>query len=183
MKHLWYYHINFFSLKEIKELNKTVLKTANKNEVDRPSLESKKNCDVHISNYGEVKHILYKLEEFLKFTNTNIFGFELYPFDNYQHVFLNTYSFDKDGRYDYHYDGHPHNEIFTTKITMLINTSEEKYEGGEFCIFEGKEKEIKEYSKPGSILLFPSFLFHAVKPVTKGIRKSIALWAAGPHWR
>jgi len=183
MKHFWYYHTDFFSLKEIKELNKTIIKTSNKNDIDKPSIGAEKSCQVYITQYSNVKHILNKVEEFLKFSNMTIFGFDLLPFNDYQSIFLNNYHADQNGRYDYHFDGQSHNEVFTAKITILINTSEKEYEGGGFFIFEGKEKEIKEYSKPGSILLFPSFLYHAVKPVTKGIRKSVALWAAGPHWR
>ena len=29
-----------------------------------------------------------------------------------------------------------------------------------------------------SVLLFPSYLLHRVRPVTKGIRKSLVLWMA-----
>ena len=37
-------------------------------------------------------------------------------------------------------------------------------------------------TKYGRAVLFPSFLCHRVKPVTKGIRKSLVVWVVGPKF-
>ena len=37
----------------------------------------------------------------------------------------------------------------------------------------------KEIFPKGSIVVFPSFLWHRVKPVTKGTRYSLVLWHLG----
>jgi PKHD-type hydroxylase len=74
-------------------------------------------------------------------------------------------------------------KIYTSKLTCLLNISENNYEGGNFIIFDGKENIITEFNNPGSLLIFPSFMYHAVKPVTKGIRKSLAIWTTGNHWQ
>jgi len=37
--------------------------------------------------------------------------------------------------------------------------------------------------KKGDIIVFPSFMVHRVKPVTKGTRKSIVIWVLGPKFR
>ena len=34
--------------------------------------------------------------------------------------------------------------------------------------------------KQGTIINFPSFVFHRVTPVTKGIRYSLVVWHTGP---
>ena len=34
-----------------------------------------------------------------------------------------------------------------------------------------------------SVLLFPSYLLHRVKPVTKGTRRSLVLWISGPKFK
>lgn len=79
-----------------------------------------------------------------------------------------------------------HNKI--RKLSMTVQLSDpEDYTGGEFEIatndFEpGKERKIIEISEirpRGSILVFPSFLYHRIKPIKKGIRKSLVLWTVG----
>jgi PKHD-type hydroxylase len=182
MKHQWYYNENFFSKEEIKKINKTILKNRDKNWVDKYPVGLKK-CQVVMSEYKECKFILNKAVEYLHFINNTIFGFDLYKMTDHNRVFLNIYDSKNQDSYDFHYDGEQQEEPYTSKLTCLINTSEEKYKGGEFMIFSSKETEIKELSKPGSILIFPSIFFHAVKPVTTGIRKSVAIWGFGPHWR
>ena len=40
-------------------------------------------------------------------------------------------------------------------------------------------KKCKEILPKGSIIVFPSFVWHRVKPVTKGIRYSLVAWHLG----
>jgi PKHD-type hydroxylase len=182
MKHHWYFNENFFTKEEVKKINKTILinRDKNWNDIHQGSL---KKCEVIVSQYKECKLILKKAVEYLHFINNTIFGFDLYKMTDYNRIFLNIYDSKNNGFYNFHYDGESQQEPYTSKLTFLINTSEQDYKGGEFMIFSSKETEIKELSKPGSILIFPSIFFHAVKPVTKGIRKSVAMWGFGPHWK
>ena len=46
-----------------------------------------------------------------------------------------------------------------------------------------KNKSIDLISKPGSLLIFPSFLPHQVQTVKKGERKVLVYWARGPMWK
>jgi PKHD-type hydroxylase len=40
-------------------------------------------------------------------------------------------------------------------------------------------KKIKQILPKGSIVVFPSFVWHRVKPVTKGTRYSLVMWSLG----
>jgi len=40
-------------------------------------------------------------------------------------------------------------------------------------------KQAKEILPKGSIIVFPSFVWHRVKPVTKGTRYSLVMWNIG----
>ena len=40
-----------------------------------------------------------------------------------------------------------------------------------------------EFKQQGSIIVFPSFLWHKVEPKTKGIRHSLVMWALGEKWK
>ena len=70
-------------------------------------------------------------------------------------------------------------------MTILLN---EDYKGGQFQIRSwGRNNKPKITTIPissrGSIVVFPSFLYHRVKPVTKGIRYSMVAWFLGPHFK
>ena len=62
-------------------------------------------------------------------------------------------------------------------------TDPEEYEGGAFSL-RGCAAPVPTYfTRQGSLLIFPSILYHAVLPVTAGIRKSLVGWYRGPTWR
>jgi len=72
------------------------------------------------------------------------------------------------------------------KLSMTLCLSDpEDYEGGEleFAFHDqdgDKQPKICEEIRPkGSLIIFPSFVWHRVKPVTKGIRHSLVSWSLG----
>lgn len=77
------------------------------------------------------------------------------------------------------------------KISMTVNLSvDESYKGGELKFDFGvhkKEEErfhlCTEIRPQGSIIIFPSFTYHCVAPVTKGTRYSLVLWTLGDPWK
>ena len=99
--------------------------------------------------------------------------------------------------YDWHCDSwekpyeNNENKNFNGKIRKLSVTvslsDPSDYEGGELEFdFRNndpdKEKAIKlcdEIKPRGSICVFPSFVWHRVKPVTKGTRYSLVIWNLG----
>jgi PKHD-type hydroxylase len=74
---------------------------------------------------------------------------------------------------------------------MSIQLSEpEDYEGGEFQFdFRNSEdgspniKTVSELKEKGSILVFPSHLYHRVLPIKKGKRLSLVVWTLGQPFR
>ena len=101
--------------------------------------------------------------------------------------------------YDWHNDGwaKPYNKPGTLshgKIRKLSLTCQltdgSEYEGGELEFDfrnydpnmrdESKHvKQVKQILPKGSIVVFPSFVWHRVKPVTKGTRYSLVMWSLG----
>ena len=65
--------------------------------------------------------------------------------------------------------------------TVLINLSEQPYEGGEFDLLDNGQKEMKFTS--GDILMFTSHIPHRVRPVTKGERITLTYWMVGPKFQ
>tara|TARA_R110000744_G_C19282526_1_gene553743 strand:- start:587 stop:1141 length:555 start_codon:yes stop_codon:yes gene_type:complete len=94
------------------------------------------------------------------------------------------------GHYNYHIDGYgitpqdvPDNKFMhgkTRKLSMTINLNNE-YEGGEFQFLDDKKSLIKE--KRGTVIIFPSYMQHRVKPVKSGTRYSLVVWFLGKPFR
>ena len=96
-----------------------------------------------------------------------------------------------DGTKKQHYDWHTdagtrvneNGKIRKLSMTVaLVDGSE--YEGGDFEInMSSPEKEIihvvKQAKIKGSVTIFPSFVWHRVKPVTSGTRYSLVNWHQG----
>lgn len=89
-----------------------------------------------------------------------------------------------------------HNRVRKLSMSIFLN---DDYEGGEFefATFhhqsEHMEKTWKDRPAPGyqihipevktgSVLIFPSDMWHRVKPITKGIRYTLVVWFLGPPY-
>jgi len=100
--------------------------------------------------------------------------------------------------YDWHCDswnkpyekkGPEQGKIRKLSVTCQLTDGSE-YEGGELEFdFRNYDPNMREESKhlkiateilpKGSIIVFPSFVWHRVKPVTKGVRYSLVMWNLG----
>ena len=72
------------------------------------------------------------------------------------------------------------------KLSVTVSLSDEKdYSGGELEFqFRNQDnpkrtKVCTEILPRGSVVVFPSFIWHRVKPVTKGVRYSLVMWNLG----
>ena len=67
-------------------------------------------------------------------------------------------------------------------VTVWLNDPEE-YEGGEFDLETrgpNAEERYDTFKLPkGSMIVFPSYRWHRVRPVTSGVRKSLVIWFLG----
>jgi len=93
---------------------------------------------------------------------------------------------DKNGHYPKGYTDNPNqvNKIRKLSITINLNKPGE-YEGGNLKFDYGphatgeRYHECTEIRPQGSIIVFPSYVYHQVTPVTKGTRYSLVLWTLG----
>lgn len=70
-------------------------------------------------------------------------------------------------------------DLFRT-FTMSMNISPaDSYSGGELLL-KYKDQVIELDRKPGSYIIFPSFLVHQASKVLSGIRESIVVWVQSP---
>tara|TARA_R100001129_G_scaffold43936_1_gene30098 strand:- start:4622 stop:5215 length:594 start_codon:yes stop_codon:yes gene_type:complete len=77
-----------------------------------------------------------------------------------------------------------HGKIRKLSVTLLLSDPK-SYEGGEFEFDfknvrgQGNFKTCNEISEKGSLVVFPSFVWHRVRPVTQGTRYSLVIWSLG----
>lgn len=73
--------------------------------------------------------------------------------------------------------------IIVRKLSLSIQLTDPKdYEGGELILYEN-EKGIKMKKEQGTIILFPSYMLHEVKSITKGERNSLVSWVTGKQFK
>ena len=86
---------------------------------------------------------------------------------------------DGDGLKPYHQPANKYLHGKTRKLSMTIVLNED-YEGGEFEFADDKTL-IKE--KKGTVLVFPSYQRHRVRPITSGVRYSLVVWFLGEPFK
>lgn len=99
-----------------------------------------------------------------------------------ENIQITYYDSLENGHYDFHYDI-GNGEPSFRKLSVSIQLSDEKeYEGGELELLVGQESYIAP-KKRGTSIIFPSYIMHRVKPVSKGIRKSLVCWIIGEPFK
>jgi len=90
--------------------------------------------------------------------------------------------YDVEGHYHAHVDTFMKpGDIECRKLTVLMFLNDD-FEGGRLFLQNGHNK-IYPPQKPGTCIVFPSFMVHGVEPVTKGVRRSIVTWLLGPWFK
>jgi len=119
--------------------------------------------------------------------NRDVYGFDLSYLPDLQ---FTTYheTFGRGGHYDWHQDvfwkGDPTPKTTHRKLSIIIQLSNPStYEGGDLELDVYEPPNRWEIRKQGMMIVFPSFHYHKITPVTKGTRHSLVGWYEGPKWR
>lgn len=119
-----------------------------------------------------------------KFFEANqYFGFDIIP-DKFPLQFTTYYGNNK-GHYDWHRDVHwPTESGYDRKLSFILQLSDEsEYTDGELEFQHVRDWNPAVFKEKGMMLVFPSVMYHRVKPVTTGKRMSLVSWIEGPPWR
>lgn len=131
----------------------------------------------------ETLEIYQKISNTISFVNSRFFNFDLSGL--YEQIQLGLYDSKDKGHYDWHIDcGYEDYTNVPRKLSMaLLLNSTEDFEGGEFQIKADSDVSKNLELKKGRAWFFPSWVLHRVAPVTKGVRKSLVVWAGGPSFK
>jgi PKHD-type hydroxylase len=111
--------------------------------------------------------------------NQTFYKFDLTGFNNLQ---FTEYKSNKLSKYDWHMDMFlgKNVEPLTRKLsaTLLLN---DNFDGGQFEFFDFDHDQPK--MSAGTLIVFPSFMVHRIKPITKGTRNSLVCWCLGQKFK
>lgn len=197
--YLYWYFDSIYSNKECDKIIKTAEKfKSKKGTINKGKKKPGTSLDIRNSNvvWLNEQWIFDLILPQLQAANTNA-GWN-HQFDYMEPAQFTIYK--KNQFYDWHIDAFtkpydkPQDPNFHGKMRKLSCTLQlsdaSEYEGGELEFYNGhpdkKKSEFtvaKEALKKGTLIVFPSYVFHRVKPVTKGTRKSLVLWTIGHPFR
>jgi PKHD-type hydroxylase len=118
--------------------------------------------------------------QFVNKVNADVFRLDIQSFTEPFQVA--TYTAEARGFYGWHVDIGA-GRLANRKLSLVVPlTDPSEYEGGAFEVFHDSEP--TRIDMPlGRVVAFPSYLLHRVTPVTKGVRRTMAVWVSGPPFR
>ena len=157
---------------------------------DAPILSSVRDSNI---TWLDETWIYREIQPYLKLANENAnWNFEIDNAEPCQFTIYNSNQF-----YGWHTDRFDKEDLKrydkgrNRKLSMTLCLSDRKeYTGGDLEFVREGPPDIKpdivtnkELGNKGSICFFPSFMWHRVKPVTKGTRYSLVIWFSGKDFR
>jgi PKHD-type hydroxylase len=151
----------------------------NKADVTREIRESKV---AWLGQNQETEWIYDKLACVIRNLNGQFYNFDMYGF--VEDIQYTVYDGDSNGHYTWHQDwGGTSDSLSPRKLSMVLQLSDpEEFEGGDLEIMSSASP-VSVTKQRGLIAVFPSFMLHRVTPVTKGIRRTLVIWATGPSFK
>jgi PKHD-type hydroxylase len=89
--------------------------------------------------------------------------------------------YDREGHYEGHIDSFFQRDVACRKLSVLLFLNDD-FAGGKFYLLT-EERKVYPIQRPGTVVVFPSFMVHGVEPVTDGLRFSLITWLVGPWFR
>lgn len=122
-----------------------------------------------------------ELEYYFHTANVNAFGFDL---SCLREVQFTEYREADQGEYKMHEDNTWLNpRPLDRKLSLVMQLCDPAtYAGCDLVLGESPPDPQKLRAK-GTVIVFPSFLKHAVTPITQGVRFSLVAWFDGPKFR
>jgi len=124
-----------------------------------------------------------RLEEAVLALNARFFHFDLSGLADFQYA---LYGGPEGGHFEWHKDygrdpSDPTRE--PRKLTLSLQLSAPSdYEGCELQVRGGHQIDVAPKTR-GTLVAFPAHVLHQVTPITRGIRRSLVIWAVGPDFR
>ena len=169
------YDPNTIGEKDIKDVSKK--RKSNVVWMDDPWIYKEIHPLVHAANQNAGWNFQWDFSESCQFTKYKLNQFYDWHCDSWNKP------------YDKPNEPNTHGKIRKLSVTVSLS-DETEYEGGDFE-FDFRSSDdgsnqpqiCKEIKPKGSVVVFPSFVWHRVKPVISGTRYSLVMWNLGQPWK
>ena len=185
----FYYFPQVFSNEEISNLDQLVTQNykfqkGQVGNIELDTLDSTvyNNRDIaYLPPDNNTKGLYEKLEKLVIQANEELFNFSITQVTDLIHYVIYP---ENGGHLDWHMDIGKF-QVNRRKLALTVQLSDpSEYDGGEFEIwFGGKEKFITVPRQKGDVIIFPTFLMHRIKPITRGQRKALVFWTGGEPFK
>jgi len=201
LRHSYWYFQKALSLKfceKVIELGQQVYKNqatigASSKGISLKELKKIRDCKVAFLNqhwiYKEIQPFIHQANKSAGWNFQWDFTEECQFTEYSKNNFYGWHSDEWDKPYNKSKDPNIHGKNRKLSVTVSLSDPSE-YEGGELEFdlrnkSSGKPNLIKckEISPLGSMVVFPSYIWHRVRPVTKGVRRSLVAWNLGKPFR
>jgi PKHD-type hydroxylase len=194
LKHNYYYFKKAVPIKTCKK----ILKAGRKKITHAATTEENKLSDIRKCRVGWINDtwIYDILNPFIHTANKNAgwnfqwdwneaSQFTIYEKDHYYGWHVDQFTAPRKVK-DKNFDG----KIRKLSLTLQL-TDKTKYEGGDFQFkwIDNQKKDIfnvmtiDDAKDMGTVIIFPSFIWHQVLPITRGKRESLVNWSVGKEFR
>jgi PKHD-type hydroxylase len=174
---------NFFSEEEVEKIrslwSEDLAKNAAVNNAGKEEMRDElRKSQIMFIKPGINDWIYDRLSQACIQTNTNRYKFDITGFQTE----LQLANYSNTDFFDWHMDFGA-GDISNRKLSITVQLSDSnEYEGGDLQ-FMINQNIVNAPREKGTAIIFPSFALHRVTPVTKGSRKSIVGWIAGPPYK
>jgi PKHD-type hydroxylase len=136
---------------------------------------------VWLDEVPETDWVMERIIDIVRTANRDVFGFDVTEFAESPQVA--RYGAERQGHFDWHSDIGEGRLAERRKLTIVVQLSDpDAYDGGELDLMPGAGVQTAERAQ-GAATLFPSFVLHRVRPVTRGARRSLTVWCHGAPFR
>jgi PKHD-type hydroxylase len=126
----------------------------------------------------DIEFAFCKVTEGVLHLNNRFFNFDLFGLaEGFQFTRYDAPT----GHYAAHIDKSLNGPVRKLSLTVQLSAPED-YEGGELAIQIDRDADIMT-KELGKMVVFPSYVLHEVRPVTKGTRYSLVAWVTGKPFK
>jgi PKHD-type hydroxylase len=143
---------------------------------DTVNVRASKICWLYAAD--DLEWAFRKLTDIILDANDRFFNFDIFGLN--EGLQFTNYKAPSD-KYGKHTDRRLDTVVRKLSISIQL-TDPKEYEGGELYLYED-DKGIEMKKEQGTLIIFPSYILHEVKPVTKGERNSLVAWVTGKQFK
>ena len=176
----WAYMDNLFTPEECAQI---IAIGNSKLEEAKVSGKNESNKDIRESQVawlygGDIEFAFRRVTDAVLNLNNQFFNFDLFGMaEGFQFTRYDAPT----GHYGMHIDKMLNGTVRKLSLTIQLSSPED-YEGGELALQMSKDAEIMP-KELGKMVVFPSYVLHEVRPITKGTRYSLVAWITGKPFK